>query len=70
MRYESENGYIGYFTKDNFFGYVHWDLTIKHRDSKGMIYHAEYETEITLQELKEFVDNFPEFLEEIRRLQK
>lgn len=61
LRYNSNNGYYGTFNKSTFLGLEHYDLTIRKSDTNEIHYHATYTKPITLRELKEQVDNFPEF---------
>ena len=63
LRYNSNNGYTGTFTKHKsiIFGWEHYDLHIFRTDTNEVYLHATYKEPITLRELKEQVDNFPEF---------
>lgn len=67
LRYNSNNGYFGTFNKSTFCGRDHYDLTIHRIDTNEMCYHATYTEPITLRELKEQVDNFPEFYKKFAR---
>ena len=70
LKYISRNGYFGTFSKGNFMGYEHYDLTIRRNDTKEMVYHATYHDDMTITELKKHVDEFPEFLERLCNISK
>lgn len=60
MIYKSDNGYTGVMEKEIFLGYEHYDLMIYDIDN-NMVFHTSYEEPLTLEELKDEVDGFPEF---------
>lgn len=68
MTYNSNNGLTGVFEKGNFFGYEHYDLSVFKTDTKEFIFHGTYTESITYEELKEKVDDLPEFMEMLRRV--
>jgi len=69
MIYTSPNGYTGVVEKDTFMGFKHWDLSIFDKDGK-FVYHATWGDKPTETELKEQVDDFPQFLKMIESRKK
>ena len=67
MIYKSDNGYTGTFKEGNFCGFKHYDLTIFDPEGK-FVFHATYTEPITYDDLKDEVDNYPEFLKELQKL--
>ena len=68
-KYSSPNGYTGYCSKGNFMGFKHWDFTIVDKEG-DMVFHATRTADMTLDELKEQVDSFPEFRDMLSRRKK
>lgn len=66
--YKSDNGYTGHLIEGNFLGMKHWDFTI-FKDGK-MKFHAALKKPYSDEELKEQVDGFPEFLEQLCALRR
>lgn len=70
VRYKSPNGFTGTMFPDEFMGIKHYNLCIHDSKSGKLMYHATLEKQMTYEEVKEFVDAFPEFLEDLCRLSK
>ena len=68
--YESLNGFTGIMFPDEFMGIKHYDLCVRDTKTKKLMYHATLQKPMTYEEVKKFVDEFPDFLEDLRRLSK
>lgn len=70
VEYKSLNGFTGTMFPDEFMGIKHFDLCIRDTKTKKLMYHATLEKPMTYEEVKKFVDAFPEFLDELCGLSK
>ena len=67
MIYESKNGYTGTFSAGFFPGIGrHYDLSIFNTESGELVYHATYARSITMTELIEQVETFPDFINKLK----
>ena len=66
-QYSSSNGYTGRIYPDNFFGFEHYDLEISETESGKLMYHATRESDMSFEELKEEVEEFPDVIKAIRK---
>ena len=70
VEYKSLNGFTGTMFPDEFMGFKHYDLCVHDTKTKRLMYHATLEKPMTYEEVKKFVDEFPDFLEDLCRLSK
>lgn len=67
MIYKSKNGYTGTFSPGFFPGIrQHYDLSIFNTESGELVYHATYARTITMAELIEQVETFPDFISKLK----
>lgn len=69
-QYSSSNGYTGRIYPDNFFGFEHYDLEIFETESGKVMYHATRESDMSFEELKQEVEEFPDFYKAITNRRK
>lgn len=70
VEYKSPNGFTGTMFPDEFMGIKHFDLCVHDTKTRKLMYHATLEKPMTYEEVKKFVDDFPNLLEELCRLNK
>lgn len=70
VEYKSMNGFTGTMFPDEFMGIKHYDLCVRDNMEGKLMYHETLEKPMTYEEVKEFVDEFPDFLEKLCRLSK
>ena len=70
VEYKSLNGFAGTMFPDEFMGIKQFDLCVRDTKTKRLMYHATLEKPMTYEEVKKFVDDFPEFLEKLCRFSK